>query len=251
MKDSGIAELHASPEETRERIIEALIHIVIKGSEIRPLVMAFEDLHWVDAGSEEVLKQLLDAMAGTRAFLVFTYRPEYVHTWGGKSYHSQITLNRLSNRETLAMAAHILGVREMDTEVEELIIQKSEGIPFFVEEFLRSMRELKLLELRNGRCLLPGGTDALSIPGTIRDVIMSRIDLLPEGAKDVLQIGAAIEREFSHELLKQVSGLPEHELLSHLSALKDFELIYERGIYPDSTYILSTPSRVTWSTTLF
>jgi len=174
VKDSGIDKIPMSPEERKVRITDALNRIVLRGSELRPLIMAYEDLHWSDKSSEESLKDLLDSIAGARVFLLFTYRPEFVHTWGARSYHSQVNLNRLSNRESLS---------------------------------------------------------------TIQDVIMARVDSLPEGAKEVLQTGSVIEREFSYGLIKQITGLPEKELLSRLSALKDLELLYERGIYPHSTYI--------------
>jgi len=100
VKDSGIDQIPMSPEMRRKRTIEALTRIVLKSSEIRPLIMAIEDLHWIDTSSEESLKHLLESISGARVFLVFTYRPEFVHTWGGRSYHSQMNLNRLSNRES-------------------------------------------------------------------------------------------------------------------------------------------------------
>ncbi len=98
------AERSVTPEIMKDRIIEALTRILIKGSQKRPLILAIEDLHWVDKSSEEAFKALLDTISGARVFIIFTYRPEYVHTWGGKSYHSQVNLNRLSNRQSLAMA---------------------------------------------------------------------------------------------------------------------------------------------------
>jgi predicted ATPase len=110
------------------RIMEALNRVVLKGSQIRPLIMAVEDLHWIDKSSEEYLKKLLDYISGARVLLIFTYRPEFVHIWGGKSYHSQVNLNRLSNRESLAMVTHLLGADEIDKELEELLINKTEGV---------------------------------------------------------------------------------------------------------------------------
>ena len=103
VKDSGIDQISMSPEARKDRIIEAIKRITLKGSEIRPLVIAFEDLHWLDKSSEDVAKNLLESIPGSRVLLIFTYRPEFVHTWGAKSYHSQLTLHRLSNRESLEM----------------------------------------------------------------------------------------------------------------------------------------------------
>jgi class 3 adenylate cyclase/tetratricopeptide (TPR) repeat protein len=237
VKESGIDNIPMSPEARKERTLEALKRIAIKGSEGRPLIMAIEDLHWMDRSSEDALKELLESIPGARVFLIFTYRPEFVHTWGSRSYHSQVTLNRLSNRESLAMIEHVLAARDIDRNLEDLILQKAEGIPFFIEEFIKSLKDLKIIKCRNGEVTITQDIMTVSIPSTIQEVIMSRIDKLPEGAREVLRTGSVIEREFSHELIRRVTGLPEQELLSHLSTLRDSELLYERGIYPSSTYI--------------
>jgi class 3 adenylate cyclase/tetratricopeptide (TPR) repeat protein len=237
VKEIGIDKIPMSPEEKKDRIIEAVKEITVRGSEIRPLIIAVEDLHWVDKSSEEYLKKLLDSLSGARVFLIFTYRPDFVHTWGGRSYHSQVNLNRLSNQESLHMVSHLLGAGELAGELEELILEKTEGIPFFIEEFIKSLKDLKIIESEANKYHLAKDIQNLVIPATIQDVIMARVDSLTEGAKEVLQTGSVIEREFGYELIKEVSGFPEKELLSHLSLLKDSELLYERGIYPESTYI--------------
>jgi class 3 adenylate cyclase/tetratricopeptide (TPR) repeat protein len=237
VKDSGIDTISLSPEARKDRIIDALNRNSLKGSEIRPLIMAVEDLHWIDKSSEDVFKSLLDSITGARVFLIFTYRPEYIHTWGAKSYHSQISLNRLSNRECLAMVTNLLGTEEIDRDLENLILEKTEGIPFFIEEFIKSLKDLKIIETEDNKYYLAKDIQEVSLPSTIQDVIMARVDSLPEGAKELLQTGSVIEREFSHELIKRVTSLSQEKLLSHLSVLKDSELLYERGIYPESIYI--------------
>ena len=237
VKDSGIDALSLSPQLKKARSIEALNRNVLMGSEIRPVVMAVEDLHWIDESSEERFKSLLENISGARVFLIFTYRPEFVHTWGGRSYHSQVNLNRLSNRESLAMVAHLLGTEDIDTDLEELILEKTEGVPFFIEEFIRSLRDLRIIERKNSRYQLAGKIQGLPIPSTIHDVIMARVDTLAEEAKEVLHIGSVIGREFRHDLITKVISLSESELLSNLSALKDSELVYERGVFPQSAYV--------------
>ena len=237
VKDSGIDQISMSPEAKKDRMIEAIKRIVIKGSEIRPLIIGFEDLHWLDKSSEDVLKDHLESIPGSRVLLIFTYRPEFVHTWGAKSYHSQLTLHRLSNRESLEVVNHILGTKETERSLEELILEKTEGVPFFIEEFIKSLKDLKMIEKKENTYRLSKDIQQLTIPTTIQDVIMARVDSLPERAKEVLQTGSVIEREFSYPLINRVTGLPEKELLSHLAILKDSELLYERGIYPQSTYI--------------
>jgi len=237
VKESGIDKIPLSPEAKKDRILEAVRRITLKGSEIRPLILAYEDLHWVDKSSEDVLKYVLESIPGARVLMIFTYRPEFVHTWGGKSYHSQVNLNRLSNRESLAMVAYLLGTEEIDRDLEELILEKTEGVPFFIEEFIKSLKDLKIIKRKENKYYLAKDIKDLMIPSAIQDVIMARVDSLPEGAKGVLQTGSVAGREFSHDLIEMVMGLSERELLSHLSVLKDSELLYERGIYPQSTYI--------------
>ena len=237
VKDSGIDQISMIPEARKDRIIETCRKIVLKGSEVRPLIMAFEDLHWLDKSSEDVLRNHLESIPGARVLLIFTYRPEFVHTWGRKSYHNQLTLHRLSNRESLEMVNHILGTKEIEKTLEELILDKTEGVPFFIEEFIKSLKELKIIERKENAYGLSKGFQYMTVPSTIQDVIMARVDSLPEGAKDVLQTGSVIEREFSYPLINCIIGLPEKELLSYLSILKDSELLYERGIYPQSNYV--------------
>jgi class 3 adenylate cyclase/tetratricopeptide (TPR) repeat protein len=214
VKDSGVEKISMSPEAMKDRIIEAVKRISLKGSELRPQIVAIEDLHWIDKSSEECLKALLDSIAGSRIFLIFTYRSEYVHTWGAKSYYNQISL-----------------------ELDDLTLKKTEGIPFFIEEFIKSLKDLKIIERKNNTYQLAKGMKVVTIPSTIQDVILARVDVLPEGSKKLLQIGSVIEREFRYELIKRVTGLSQDELLSALSHLKDSELVYERGIYPQSNYI--------------
>jgi class 3 adenylate cyclase/tetratricopeptide (TPR) repeat protein len=237
VEENGVESVPLSPETRKERIIEAIRTIVIMGSETRPLIMAFEDLHWVDKSSEDVFRTLLESIAGAKVLLIFTYRPEFVHTWGGKSYHNQLTLGRLSNREALTMVAHLLATDRVDRTLEELILDKTEGVPFFIEEFVKSLKQLSIISVKDKRYSIATDVREVAIPSTIQDVIMARVDTLDEGSKEVLLAGSVIDREFSYDLIKRVTGLPEQELLSRLSGLRDSELLYERGIYPRSTYV--------------
>jgi len=237
VKESGIEKIPMSPQSRKHRTLEAVKRVVLKGAEFRPLIMAIEDLHWMDRSSEDAFKELLESISAARVFLIFTYRPEFVHAWGSRSYHSQVTLNRLSNRESLAIAKYILGTPDIDRDLEDIILQKTEGIPFFIEEFIKSLKDLGVIERTGSHCRLSKDIQKLAIPSTIHDMIMARVDSLPEGAREVLRTGSAIEREFSYDLIKRVTGLHEQELLSCISSLKDSELLYERGIYPESNYI--------------
>jgi class 3 adenylate cyclase/tetratricopeptide (TPR) repeat protein len=237
VKDSGIDKIFMSPEARKERILEALKRIALKGSEIRPLIMAIEDLHWIDKSSEDSIKDLFESISGARILLIITYRPEFVHTWSGRSYQNQITLNQLSNSDCLAIAAHLLGTEYIDSKLEEVILEKSEGIPFFIEELIKSFLDLNIIERKNNKYFIAKDVQSAVIPSMIQDVIMARVDRLPEAVRKVLQTGSVIEREFSYKLLNRVTGISQDELLMHLSVLKDSELLYERGLYPQSAYV--------------
>ena len=131
------------------------------------------------------------------------------------------------------MARHQVAGRELDETLADLVLEKTEGVPFFVEEFLRSLSDLGLLERTDGRCGLGKGySEEISVPSTIQDVLMARVDLLPDDAKDLLRTASVVGREISHELLQRLAARPEEELLASLSVLKETELLYERGIYP-------------------
>ncbi len=237
VRESGIEQIAISPEGKKDKTIETLKRIVLKGSQQRPLVMAIEDLHWIDKISEEVLKYLLESIAGSQVLLILTYRPEFIPTWGARSYHNHLLLNRLSNRESLFMATNILETENLETALEEVILEKTEGIPFFVEEFIKSMKDLGFIERKDSTFRIAKELQMIRIPSTIQDIIMARVDALPEGAKELLQVGSLIEREFSYKLIKAAMHLPEEDLLRRLSFLKDAELLYERGLFPDSTFV--------------
>lgn len=235
VENSGLESMSMSNEARKDNLSQAILQIVQKGSEIRPLIMAVEDLHWMDKSSEEVFNYLLDNISGFRVLLIFTLRYEFRPSFRSRSYHQQINLNPLSAKECLQIIYYLLGTEEVDVFLEELILEKSEGIPFFVEEFVKSLKELKIIKKKNHRFQLMEKTT--DVPSSIQEIIMARIDALPPEAKEVLQTGSVIEREFSFQLIYRVSGLTEQKLLSCLEILKNSELIYQRGIFPDLTYI--------------
>ena len=236
VKNSGIDSVSMSAAAKTDRILGSLLRMVLKRSEERPLVLVLEDLHWIDKSSEESAKYLVQNISAARILMILTYRPDFVHTWGSKSSHSRMELNRLSNRESVSMVSHILGSDDVAMDITNLILQKAKGVPFFIEEFVRALKDMEVIS-RKLSYNLSRDIDWAAIPSTIQDVIMARVDSLPDAAKEVLQAGSAIDREFSFKLIQAVTDLPELPLLSYLSALMYVELIYERGIFPESTYI--------------
>jgi tetratricopeptide (TPR) repeat protein len=228
---------HLDPDIKRHKTFEVLKELCLKGSRLRPLVILFEDLHWIDRTTEDTIKLLIENIPGARILLLFSFRSSYVPTWGGRTYYSQITLNRLSNRESLDMMRALLDAEEIREDLGGLILEKSEGVPFFIEEFTKSLQKSGSVKKIDGCCYLSADLSSFRIPETLHDLLMSKVDKLPDGAKEILQIGSVIEREFGWNLLKEVSGLDEMELLSRLSHLKEAELIFERGIFPQVNYI--------------
>ncbi|NNK85462.1 MAG: AAA family ATPase, partial [Desulfobacterales bacterium] len=179
VKDSGFDKVQMSPDAKKNRIMEVIKLFTLKGSRIRPVITAYEDLHWADKSSEEVLKSILESIPGSRVLMIFTYRPDFVHTWGGKSYHNQVNLNRLSNRECLTMVTNLLRTKKVDHEIEELILEKAEGVPFYIEEMVKSLNDLNVIERKQEVCRLVKGFKSVAIPSTIQGVIMARVDSLP------------------------------------------------------------------------
>jgi predicted ATPase len=182
---------------------------------------------------------LLDHIAGARVLLVFTYRPEFVSDWSRKTYHNSMTLTRLSRRESGTMLASLLRTIQVQDELEDLVVEKSEGVPFFLEELVHSLEESDAIERRDEQWVLKIEPDSLQVPATVHDVLSARIDRLPEGAKRVLQIGAVLGREFSWDLMAALAEMPEQELRANVDALSDAELVYERGVPPDATCLFN------------
>jgi class 3 adenylate cyclase/tetratricopeptide (TPR) repeat protein len=237
VQDSGINKYAMSPEAKRDRIIKTLVRIILKRSETKPLIIAIEDLHWIDQSTENCLKLLMESISGEQVLLILTYRPEYAPVWKSKSYHRQLNLNLLSNQESIKMVQNILNAESIDAPLKYLILEKTEGVPFFIEEFVKSLNVIKLIEKVGKKYHLALTDQRIAIPSTIQEIIMARVDSLPENAKNLLQIGSAIEREFSCELIKQVTNLSQQELFAIANVLKDSELLYERGVFPDSFFI--------------
>ncbi|MGH7889443.1 MAG: ATP-binding protein, partial [Thermodesulfobacteriota bacterium] len=224
-------------QQRRAEIFEALRKIILRGSQIRPVVLLIEDLHWMDKTSEEFLLYLADSIAAAPVLLLLTYRPGYSHPLGERTYHTRILLRNLTREESVRMAESILETSGLPDELRDLINKKAEGNPFFIEELLKSLLECGVIVKSGTGYAIDKNASQIEVPGTIQDVIMARIDRLEENRKRTLQVGSVIGREFGFNLLQRVSSLSDQELRDHLLALRNTELIYERGFSLDANYI--------------
>jgi class 3 adenylate cyclase/tetratricopeptide (TPR) repeat protein len=218
----SIAQL--TPEAVRNRTFDALKQMILKGSQQRPLIVEIEDVHWVDNTSENYLASLVESLAGASILLLTTYRPGYQPSWLGKSYATQISLHSLAQRDGLSVVHSVLHGEKLPDPMEQMITEKAEGNPFFLEELTRAVVER-------------GETEADSeVPDTIQGVLSARIDRLPEEPKRLLQTASVLGREFSPILLKAIwEGSASIDSL--LVELKRLELLYERTGAEGSLYV--------------
>src|SRR5262245_44854087 len=235
--DPGDAEVRAmSPVERRGETLEALRRLLVRAAERQPQVLVVEDLHWIDSASEEFLVSLADSVPALRALLVFTYRPGYANPFGERSYFTRVVPATLAAEDSVRMAAAVLGTDALPGELHRVIEGKAEGNPFYVEELVKTIAESGVLRRDEGRLVVVGGTGALTIPGTIHDVIAARIDRLADPPKRALQVAAVVGREFTRRLVDRLADVRERteECLRELTAL---ELIHERRRYPELAYM--------------
>jgi class 3 adenylate cyclase len=223
------------PQLRRRRALEAIKRILARESLNQPLIVIFEDLHWIDTETQALLNLIVDALATARILLLVNYRPEYHHQWGNKTYYSQLRLDPLGLETADEMLAELLGVGVELAPLKRLIIERTEGNPFFMEEMVQALFEQGAL-VRNGAVKLTKPLDQIRPPATVQAILASRIDRLPAGEKELLQTLAVLGREFSLGLIKQVVGKSDDELERMLSTLRIAEFIYEQPAVSDIEY---------------
>jgi predicted ATPase/class 3 adenylate cyclase len=212
------------PEQQRRRLLATLVEWVLGAARAQPLVIAIEDLHWADPSSLELIHLLAEQGAAAPLMLLYTARPEFRPQWPLRAHHTQLTLNRLSARNVREMIAQVAARNALASETVDIVIERTGGVPLFVEELTRVV-------LEGGSAKLAGR----EIPVTLHDSLMARLDRLGP-AKEVLQIGAVIGNNFSYELLHAVHPVPEKDLQTALHDATDAELVYVRGIAPEAIY---------------
>jgi class 3 adenylate cyclase/predicted ATPase len=223
------------PQQRRQRTREALISQVEALTRRNPVLMIFEDAHWTDPTSLDVFSRLVDRIATLPALLIVTLRPEFQAPWIGQSHVTALTLNRLVQRDVAAMIDRLVGNNLLPTSILKDIIERTDGIPLFVEEMTKAVLEAESLgEARRTVAGVP--SPALAVPPSLHASLLARLDRLGS-AKEVAQIGAAIGREFSHALLAAVAHRPDAELASPLDRLMAAGLLFRQGIPPHASYL--------------
>jgi class 3 adenylate cyclase/predicted ATPase len=210
-----------SAQRKKQRTLEALGGQLEGLARQQPIIMVFEDAHWIDPTSRELLDLTVERVRKLPVLLLLTFRPEFQPPWAGQPQVTMLALNRLDQRDRTALVAQIAGAKALPDEVVAQIVERTDGVPLFVEELTKSVLE--------------SGVPLVGIPTTLHDSLMARLDRL-QSVRGVAQIGAAIGREFSFGLLQGVSGLAEAELQAALDRLIASELVFQRGIPPDAVY---------------
>jgi class 3 adenylate cyclase/predicted ATPase len=224
-----------SPQRKKERTLEALIRQLEGLARQQPVVMIFEDAHWIDPTSRELLDLTVERVRSLPVLLIVTFRPEFQPPWTGQPRVSMLTLNRLDRDDRTALIQQIAGGKALPDEVVAQIVDRADGVPLFIEELTKSVLESGLLRAGRDRYVLDRALPPFAIPTSLHDSLMARLDRLAS-VRLVAQIGAAIGREFSYALLRVVSRLPEEELLTALDRLVTSELVFQRGTPPDAVY---------------
>jgi class 3 adenylate cyclase/predicted ATPase len=231
----GAPALTLSPQKQKQKIQEALVAWIAEEAEKAVVYCAWEDLHWADPSTLELLMLFLDQVPTARLLAMLTFRPDFTPPWRPRSHLTQLTLSRLGRQPIEAMVGEITGGKPQPREVVQQIVAKTDGVPLFVEELTKMVLESGLVRAAAGHYELTAPLPPLAIPATLQDSLMARLDRLAP-VREIAQLGATLGREFSYELLHAVSPLDEGSLQQGLQQLVEAELIYQRGLPPQAMY---------------
>jgi predicted ATPase len=199
---------------------------------VQPLLLVFEDLHWIDAETQVLLDSLVESLPTAQLLLLVNYRPEYQHGWGSKTYYTQLRLDPLSSGSAEALLQGLLGDDSSLAPLQRLLIERTAGNPFFLEESVRTLVEMGVLVGQPGAYRLAKPIESLQVPATVQAVLAARIDRLPAEAKRLLQTAAVIGTEVPLPLLQTIADMPEEALHRHLARLQTTEFLYETTPVP-------------------
>ena len=229
----GYPPIDLKPQKRKERTLAALISQVEGLSAKEPVLMIFEDVHWSDATTRESLDLLIDGVPRLRVLVIITFRPEFTPSWVGRPHVTLLALNRLPPRLRAVMIAQVTGGKALPKEITDQIIDRTDGVPLFIEELTKSVVDSGGVIEAGDRYAVTGS--ALAIPTTLQASLLARLDRLAS-AREVAQIGAALGRSFSHELISAVANIPQPQLDDALEELVRAELIFRRGTPPEAEY---------------
>jgi class 3 adenylate cyclase/predicted ATPase len=234
---NSAADLNLSPQRKREKLLEALLHRLEALARSQPVLMVLEDAHWIDPTSRELIDLTLDRVARLPVLLIITFRPEFPQAWAGQPHVILLALNRLGEREVTALVRGLAGNALLGSEIVTEIVERTDGVPLFVEELTRAVLERAEQDNRVSAVLAASPQPNLAIPATLHASLIARLDRLGPVAKEVAQIGAVIGREFSYELIHPVAQRPEPELETALDRLTAAGLLFCHGSPPHSSYL--------------
>ncbi|HVO45889.1 MAG TPA: AAA family ATPase, partial [Steroidobacteraceae bacterium] len=227
--------LHLSPQKRKEKTLEAVAKQVEALSQRQPILMVFEDAHWIDPTSQELLDTYVPRIQALSVLLVITHRLEYTLRWDRQAHVTILGLKRLGRRQGAELVAKVVRGRALPAEVLEQILARTDGVPLFLEELTKSVLESGLLREAGDQYTLQTPLPPLAIPTSLRDSLLARLDRLAP-VKEIIQIGACIGREFSHQLLARIAPLRGEQLEAALLKLTEAGLVYRRGAPPDATF---------------
>ena len=233
--DGRYPTLQLDPHQRRQKTLEALTAQMEALSRTNPVLMIFEDVHWIDPTSLEVLGRTVERLRTLGVLLIVTYRPEFEPPWIGRPYVTALSLNRLGEREIAAMIDRVTGNKSLSHDLRQDIVERTDGIPLFVEEMTKAVLEAAG-ERAKERAVAAIPSSSVAVPASLHASLMARLDRLGT-AKEVAQIGAAIGREFTHALLAAVVSKPEEELASALDRIVRAGLLFRQGVPPHASYI--------------
>jgi class 3 adenylate cyclase len=234
---NSAGELGLSPQRKRERLFEALLNQLAALAQNRPVLMVFEDAHWIDPTSRELLDLTVDRVARLPVLLVITFRPEFQHAWGGQLNVTMLALNRLGGNDGAVLVERLAGDAGLSQEIVDEIVDRADGVPLFVEELTKAVLESGDRDNRVAAVLAASPLPNLAIPATLHASLIARLDRLGPIAKEIGQVGSVIGREFGYTLIEQVAERPVAELRAGLDRLTEAGLLFCRGAAPGSSYL--------------
>ena len=227
---------HLDPPQRRQRTLEALKRVLLRESQVQPLFLVFEDLHWMDTETQALLDRLVESLPTAPLLLLVNYRPEYQHGWGSKTYYTQLRLDPLPPASADAFLQALLGDDPSLAPLKQLLIARTEGNPFFLEESVRTLVETGVLVGAPGAYRLAQALPTIQVPATVQAVLAARIDRLPPEEKQLLQTAAVIGPEVPLPLLQAIAELPEDRRQRGLAHLQAAEFLYETRLFPEREY---------------